>query len=61
MTDNKKKKGKQDRRMINSTENYELDFVAKKFNLKRADVLAAIKKVGNKRSEVYKFLRDRMT
>ena len=47
MSDDKSKKGMQDRTRINTEEDYELRYWAEKFGVTRDQLKAAVKKVGN--------------
>ncbi len=59
MSDDKSKRGKQDRSKVSSNETYELAHVAKKFGVTQADVKAVQQKVGPSREKVYAELQKR--
>ena len=52
MTDDKSKRGAQDRRTVAAGEKYEVGYEAKKLGVTPAEILAAIKKVGNDRAKI---------
>jgi hypothetical protein len=52
MADDKRKRGASDRNMVAGNEPYEVDYIARKFGVTADQVKAAIKKVGNRRSDV---------
>jgi hypothetical protein len=56
MSDDKNKRGEQDRRRIASDENWELRYMMDKFNVSQQKVEEAIKAVGNDRRKVEDYL-----
>jgi hypothetical protein len=56
MTDDKSKTGGQDRSRVSANEDYEIQYLQKKFNCSREEVMAAIKAVGNNRDAVEAYL-----
>jgi len=52
MPDNKRKRGKADRRSASRLQNYEVRYLADKFDVAMAYVHSVIKRVGNKRKAV---------
>lgn len=59
MTDDKSKRGKQDRVKVAGGESYEIAYVAKKFHVTEAEVKDVQKKVGPSRARVEAELRKR--
>jgi len=57
MSDDKSKKGMQDRTRINTEEDYELRYWSEKFGVSQDQLKAAVKKVGNSVSAVEKELK----
>ena len=57
MSDDKAKPGGQDRSRINLSEPYEVRDWAKKFGVTKEELTTAVKKVGNKASDVEAHLR----
>jgi hypothetical protein len=57
MADNKRKRGRADRRKVAGGQAYEVAYIAKKKGVSRAKVRQAIKKVGNSRRRIYAELR----
>ena len=57
MSDDKSKKGMQDRSRINTEEDYELRYWSEKFGVSQDQLKAAVKKVGNSVSPVEKELK----
>ncbi len=57
MADDRTKKGYQDRNRVSGDEPYELAYLEKALNVSRAEVEQAIKKVGNNREKVEKYLK----
>lgn len=49
MADNKSKRGGADRRQVSSSEGYEVNYVARKHEISRADAESLIKRIGNDR------------
>ena len=56
MTDDRSKKGIQDRTRINTSEDYELRYWSEKFGVSQDQLKAAVQKVGNSVSAVEKEL-----
>ena len=56
MSDDRNKRGEQDRRRVASDENWELRYMMDKFNVSRQKVEEAIKAVGNDRQRVEEYL-----
>lgn len=56
MADDKNKRDFRDRNRVSAEEDYELDYMAEKFNVDRQQVLTAIKAVGDNRQKVEEFL-----
>jgi hypothetical protein len=52
MSDDPKKKGRQDRSRINTSEDYEVRYWSKKFGVSPDELKAAVKKVGNSAAAV---------
>jgi hypothetical protein len=52
MSDDRKKKGEQDRSRINTGEDYEVRYWSKKFGVSPEKLKAAVKKVGNSAAAV---------
>jgi Protein of unknown function (DUF3606) len=52
MRDDPRKKGKQDRSRINTSEDYEIRYWSKKFGVSPEKLKAAVKKVGNSAAAV---------
>lgn len=57
MADDKTKKGYHDRGRVSADEPYELAYLEKDLNVSREEVQQAIKKVGNNREKVEKYLK----
>jgi uncharacterized protein DUF3606 len=57
MTDDRTKKGIQDRTRINTNEDYELRYWSEKFGVSQDQLKAAVNKVGNSVSAVEKELK----
>jgi hypothetical protein len=57
MSDDRSKKGVQDRTRINTSEDYELRYWSEKFGVSHDQLKAAVKKVGNSVAAVEKELR----
>lgn len=60
MPDNKNLRGKQDRQRVAANEDYELDYLRKKFGVTTTKVLEAIHAVGNDRHKVEEYLREKI-
>ena len=58
MPDNRKKRGKKDRRKVATGESYELATLAKKFKVRAGFVRYAISVVGRDRREVEAFIQQ---
>ncbi|MES2872416.1 MAG: DUF3606 domain-containing protein [Bacteroidota bacterium] len=58
MADNKNVQDGRDRAQIDGNSDYELDYVAEKFNVSREKVREAIASVGNEREKVERFLKE---
>ena len=56
MSDDKNKRGEQDRRRVASDENWELRYMMDKFNVSQQKVEEAVKAVGNNRHKVEEYL-----
>ena len=52
MSDDPKKKGRQDRSRINTSEDYEVQYWSKKFGVSPDELKAAVNKVGNSVADV---------
>lgn len=59
MADNKRKRGKADRRKVAGKQPYEVSYVARKFGVSAAIVRKIVKFFGNKRTTVYAAVRRR--
>lgn len=59
MADNKNKKDARDRNQVAGGESYEVDYLAKELGVSREEVQAAIKKVGNDREKIIKYLKGK--
>lgn len=57
MADDKNSRDGRDRSRVSGTEEYELQYLAEKFNVSPEDVLNAIEKVGNNREKIEEYLR----
>jgi len=57
MSDDRSKKGMQDRTRINTSENYELRYWSEKFGVSQERLKQAVQKVGNSVSAVEKELK----
>lgn len=57
MTDDKRKRGKPDRRLAAGLEVHEVRYLAKKFKVSMSRVRQVIKRVGNRRVDVEAALR----
>lgn len=53
MADNKRKRGKADRRTVAGRQKYEIAYIAKKYGVKPALIREIIRLVGNRRKAVY--------
>lgn len=60
MSDDKSMSGGQDRKLINLSEDYEVRDWAKKFDVTEEELIAAVKKVGNKVGDVEAHLKSAM-
>lgn len=58
MSDDKTKRGPQDRAKINKNEPYEIGYEARKLKTSPAKIHEAIEKVGPSRKAVQKYVRD---
>lgn len=58
MSDDKNKKGAQDRARVSGNEDFEIDYLVKKHHVTRAEVEAAIKVAGNRRQDVEAYLAN---
>lgn len=58
MADDKNKRGKSDRNKVAASENYEIDYLKKKFDVSGQQVAGAIRAVGNNRVAVEKYLKE---
>ncbi len=56
MSDDKTKRGKQDRAKVHPNEIYEVRTVAEKFGVTQAFVRTAVRAVGNNRKLVYRYI-----
>ena len=56
MADDKSKRTQQDRAQVNVNESYEVDYLAKKFNVSADQVRQAEAKVGKSRQKVEEYL-----
>jgi hypothetical protein len=56
MPDNTQLKGKADRKRVAGKEYYEVNYVMRKFDITREQVLSVIKIVGNSRKDIEKYL-----
>lgn len=59
--DNKNKQDNRDRSQVAGSEDYEVSYVAQKFNVKPDEVRDAIGKVGNKREDLENYFSGRQT
>lgn len=60
MTDNKSKKGKQDRNQVSGSENYEIQYFKNKMGVSSQAVVGAIKNTGsNDRKTLEEYLKKR--
>jgi predicted 3-demethylubiquinone-9 3-methyltransferase (glyoxalase superfamily) len=60
MSDDKKKKGAQDRRQVNGNENYEIQYLKDKLGVSSQAVTGAIRATGsNDRQVLEKYLNDK--
>lgn len=59
MSDNKNKKGEPDRSLINTSEKYEMQYWKDKLNVSSQQLTGAVRAVGNKASEVEKYLKNK--
>jgi len=59
MSDNKKKTGEPDRSLINTGENYEMQYWKDKFKVSPQQLTGAVRAVGNKATAVEKYLKDK--
>lgn len=59
MADNKNKKGEPDRSLINTGEKYEMQYWKDKFNVSSQQLTGAVRAVGNKATEVEKYLKNK--
>ena len=60
MSDNKSKKGKQDRNKVSGSENYEIQYFKDKMNVSAQAVTGAIRATGsNDRKTLEAYLKDR--
>jgi predicted 3-demethylubiquinone-9 3-methyltransferase (glyoxalase superfamily) len=60
MSDDKKKKGAQDRRQVNGNENYEIQYLKDKLGVSSQAVTGAIRATGsNDRKVLEKYLNDK--
>jgi hypothetical protein len=57
MADNKNARDGRDRSRVSGSEDYELQHIAEKLNVSRAEVRKAIEQVGNNREKVEEFLK----
>lgn len=57
MVDNKNKKDARDRNQVAGGESYEVDYLVKELGVARQEVEEAIKKVGNSREDIIKYLK----
>lgn len=60
MADNPKDRGKQDRAQVNSSEDYEVDYLAQKLGVTADQVRQAEQKVGKSRSKIEDYLRKQV-
>lgn len=60
MPDNRNLRGRQDRERVALQEDYEVDYLRKKFGVTTTKVLEAIRAVGNDRYKVEDYLREKM-
>jgi len=58
MVDDKSKRGKQDRAKGSSEQQYEVQYIAEKFDISRAEVRKVIKRVGTSRRKIYAAIRE---
>ena len=58
MTDNKKKRDGRDRSKVSGTENYEVNYLKKKYKVSGQQVAGAIRAVGNSRAKVETYLKQ---
>ncbi|HMH24902.1 MAG TPA: DUF3606 domain-containing protein [Puia sp.] len=60
MTDNKKKKGAQDRARVSANEPYEVEYLHSKYpGLSHQQVYAAVRKAGPSRTAIIAYLKDK--
>jgi len=59
MSDNKKKTGEPYRSLINTGEKYEMQYWKDKFNVSSQQLTGAVRAVGNKATEVEKYLKNK--
>lgn len=58
MSDDKSKRGPDDRRKVSSIENYEVEYEAKKKGTTPEKIREAIRHVGNSREKIEQWLKD---
>lgn len=59
MADNKSETGSQDRKRINTSEDYEVSYWTKTFDCTKEELLSAVKKVGSMADDVEVELRQK--
>ena len=59
MSDNKNNTGNPDRSLVNTSEDYEVQYWTKKFNVSRDQLANAVKAVGNSAEAVEDYLKSR--
>jgi len=57
--DNRKKTGEPDSNLINTSENYEVEYWANKFGVRPERLKTAVRAVGNSTAAVAKFLKNK--
>jgi len=57
MSDNKKNRGIPDSKTVSLNQQYELDYIKKKFDVSGQQVAGAVRAVGKSREKVYEYLR----
>ena len=58
MADNKSNRGIPDSKTVSLKQQYELDYIKKKFDVSGQQVVGAVRAVGKSREKVYQYLRN---
>lgn len=59
MPDNKENRGERDRSRIDTSEPYELNYIAQKLGVSKEQILGAVAEVGNSREKVEEYIRNK--